>query len=187
MSESLPFPLSGSTLVTGPAKSGKTRLTAAALDAWVDSHGPDGVVVFEFAPEVHRDGQLFGGRLSRFTTVPADAWRGVLDAHAPRAEGDGDEARALDLARDNAERAVELFDAAPADPAAVFVNDATIPFQHPDSSPSRLVDYCEHATASVVNAFEGDELGTDDPVSRRECEVLDALASWADRRVRLEA
>ncbi|MFC6988301.1 hypothetical protein ACFQJD_05460 [Haloplanus sp. GCM10025708] len=185
MSGSLPFPLSGSTLVTGPAKTGKTRLTAAALDAWVDRHGPEGVAVFEFAPEVYRDGQLFGGSLSRFTTVPADSWQGVLDAHAPRADSEGDEARALELARDNAERAVDLFDAAPADPAAVFVNDATIPFQHPDSSPSRLTGYCDRAEAAVVNAFESDELGTDDPVSRREREVLDAFASWADRRIRL--
>jgi hypothetical protein len=181
----LSFPLSGSTLVTGPSKTGKTRLTAAALDAWVERHGTEGVAVFEFAPEVYRDGRLFGGRLSRFTTVPADAWQGVLEAHAPRADSDGDAALALDLARDNADRAAHVFDAAPADPVAVFVNDATIPFQHPGSSPSRLTDYCDRAEVAVVNAFESDELGTDDPISQREREVLDAFASWADRRVRL--
>jgi hypothetical protein len=37
----------------------------------------------------------------------------------------------------------------------------------------------------VLNAFESDELGTDDPVSRREREVLATLRAWADRVVRL--
>lgn len=53
------------------------------------------------------------------------------------------------------------------DPAAVFANDATIPFQHERGDPDRLADYCEGAT-TVLNAFESDELGTSDAVSRAE-------------------
>ena len=183
MSE-LPFPLSGSTLILGPSQVGKTRLTAAALDAWVADHGADGVVVLEFAPELELNGELLGGRLDRFTTVPDEAWHGVLDAHAPRAEGATDEERVA-LARDNAAGASEIIDAAPA-PRAVFVNDATIPLQHESVQPERLTAYCDRAGCAVLNAFDSDELGTDDPVSRRERSALATLEAWADRTITLE-
>ena len=183
MSE-LPFPLAGSTLILGPSQVGKTRLTAAALDAWVREHGAEGVVVLEFAPELERDGELLGGRLDRFTTIPDDAWHGVLDAHAPRAEGETDDERVA-LARDNAERASRILEAAP-EPRAVFVNDATIPLQHESLPPERLTTYCDRAECAVLNAFDSDELGTTDPVSRRERSVLNTLRDWADRTVTLE-
>lgn len=177
-------PEPGVTLVVGPANVGKTRRTAAALDAWVAEHGPDGVVVLDFAPEVERDGRILGGRLDRFTTVPDDATSLVLDAHAPRAESDtADEATAL--AVDNAERARSLLEDAPADPTAVFVNDATIPCQA-DGSTERLRAYCSDATVVVANAFESDELGTENPVSRNERAALADLRSWADRIVELD-
>lgn len=178
-------PLSGSTLITGPSNAGKTRRTYRALSAWVDRHGPDGVVVFEFGPEVERDGRLLGGRLDRFGPLPDDSWVGVLDAHAPRAEGATD-AASVALARDNAKRAAEIMRSAPARPAAVFVNDATIPFQHPRGRPARLVQYCDRAACAVLNAFESDELGTQDPVSRRERGALAFLRAWADRTVTLD-
>jgi len=182
--ESLPFPLAGTTLVTGPSNVGKTRLTARALAEWVADHGTDGVVVLEFAPELERDGRVLGGRLSRFVTVPDGAWHGVLEAHAPRAESGSDD-EALELAGANAERAATLLDGAPAEPRAVFVNDATIPYQHPESDPDALLDSCDRADCAVLNAFESDELGTDDPVSRTERATLDRLRRWADRHVRL--
>ncbi|MCG1004767.1 MULTISPECIES: hypothetical protein [Halobacterium] len=173
-------PLEGSTLLVGPSQAGKTRRTARALDAWTDRHGAAGVVVLEFAPEVERDGALLGGRLDRFTPVPDDAWHGVLDAHAPRTAGETD-AEAAALAADNADRATRLLDAAPDDPAAVFVNDATIPLQADVIAPRRLATYCEQARCAVLNAYDGESLGTDDPVSRREREALAALRAWADR------
>ena len=92
----LPFPLAGTTLIVGPSNVGKTRLTARALTAWLERAGADGVVVLEFAPEVERDGRILGGRLDRFVTPPAGVWRGVLDAHAPRATA-GSEVEAVDL------------------------------------------------------------------------------------------
>lgn len=178
-----PVPLAGSTLLVGPSQVGKTRRTAGALDAWVTQEGVDGVVVLEFAPEVERDGRVLGGRVDRFTTVPDGAWHGVLDAHAPRAAAETDEG-AVSLARENARRAGRILDAAP-DPRAVFVNDATIPFQHASLSPERLTTYCDDASCAVLNAFDSEELGTDDSVSRREREVLAAFRSWADRTVSL--
>jgi len=183
MASDLPFPLSGTTLITGPSNVGKTRLTARAMEAWVAERGSDGVVVLDFAPVVERDGEVLGGRLSRFAAVPDGAWHGVLDAHAPRADGE-DEAAARRLAADNADRAAALVDEAPADPVAAFVNDATVPFQHERGDPDRLADYCEGATA-VFNAFDSDELGTADPVSRAETAALDRLRERVDRERRL--
>lgn len=180
----LQFPLSGSTLVTGPSNTGKTRTTATALDAWLDSEGPAGVVVLDFAPELERDGTILGGRLDRFTTVPVAVWLDRVDANAPRAESETGE-QAVALARENARRAEQQLDALPETPRAVFVNDATIPFQHDSISVSRLTEYCEKADVAVVNAFDSDELGVDDPVSRAERDALDRLRRWADRTVEL--
>jgi len=178
-----PLPVeSGRHLVVGPSNSGKTRTTAATLARWVDDRGPDGVVVLDFAPAVERDGRLLGGRLDRFYRPPDDCWYGVLDAHAPRTDSrDGEEA--LALARSNAERARTLLAAAPS-PRAVFVNDATIPSQA-DGDPAPLLDVCAGADLAVVNAFESDELGTEDVVSRNERAALDGLENWADERHRL--
>jgi hypothetical protein len=181
----LPFPLSGSTLIVGPSNSGKTTLTARALDAWLDDHGPRGVVLLEFGPEFEHEGRVLGRRLSRYTAVPDEAWTGVLGARAPRAESDTDDG-AVALAADNAARAARLIGAAPADPTAVFVNDATIPFQHEDGDPAALLAYCDRADVAVLNAFESDELGTDDPISRAERDALDALQAGCDRVLRTE-
>lgn len=180
----LPFPLSGTTLILGPSQAGKTRLTARALDAWVDRHGVADVSVLDFAPEIERDGRLIGGRLDRFTSIPDGAWHGVLDARAPRLEGETD-AESIALARGNAERAARLLDAAPP-PRAVFLNDATIPVQHDSLTPDRLMEYCDSAECVVMNAFKSDDLGTSDPVSRRERTALETFREWADRTVSLE-
>jgi hypothetical protein len=182
---SLPFSLVGTTLLTGPSNVGKTRLTARAMDMWIADCGPAGVVVLDFAPEIKRDDQLLGGRLSRFTSVPSGAWYGTIEAHAPRAEGDSD-ATIHELAATNSENAVRLLDAAPTEPTAVFVNDATIPFQSGELASRHLTDYCDRAEVTVLNAFESDELGTDDSVSRHERSTLDVLKSWVGRIVELE-
>lgn len=178
------LPTSGRVLVVGPSNVGKTTATADALERWVTDRGTDGVVVLDFAPEVEREGRIIGGRLDRATTISETVFYGVLDAHAPRSEGADDEA-ALALARDNADRARSLLDAAPDDPTAVFVNDATIPCQA-DGDTGPLRRYCDGADRVVANALESDELGTDDPVSRNERAALRALKDWADRVVTLD-
>ena len=178
-------PLQGTTLVVGPSNVGKTRLTAAALDAWVAEHGCEGVVVLDFAPVVERDGELLGGHLTQFTAIPDGASHGVFDAHAPRSAG-ADETEAMELAAENADAALELLDAAPADPAAVFVNDATIALQADPSVTERLTDYCDRADCAVLNAFDSDELGAEHPVSENERAALGQLRAWADRGVELD-
>jgi hypothetical protein len=193
----------GTTLVVGPSNVGKTTWTARVLERWVAAHGPAGVVVLDFGPEVRHEGRVLGGRLAGVTDLLNDVefgsqaggrlsvqrrrdglWYGVLDAHAPRAAAESG-ARAVALAGENARAAARLFDDAPADPRAVFVNDATIALQHPSGDPDRLLAYCARAEVAVVNAFESDELGTDDAVSRQERLALDALVAGADRIVRL--
>lgn len=178
-------PLEGRTLVVGPSNVGKTAITAAALERWLErDRGPDGgTVVLEFAPERERDGRLIGGRIERFAAIPGTVHHAVMEPgpHAPRSDGETD-ADALRLAKENADRARGLFDRAPADPAAVFVNDATIPFQA-DGDPEPLVAYCADAEVVVANAFAGTELGVGDPVSRNERAALRALRGWADRVV----
>lgn len=172
-------PADGVTLLTGPSNAGKTRRTAAALRSYVERHGRAGVVVLDFAPTVVRDGQVLGGRLDRFD-VPRVDWVGRLVAHAPRAESDGDSA-ALELARANERNAARLLRAMPST-RAVFVNDATIPFQA-SGDPTALLAACADASLVVCNAFDGD-LG-EGSVSDGERAALARLTDRADRRVRL--
>ena len=169
-------------LITGPSNTGKTRRTAALFEQWIETNGPDRVVVLDFAPELERDGEILGGRITR-TTDPGEAWYGDIDAHAPRAESETGQ-EALMLARENAERAATLLDRTPSNPQAVFINDATIPFQHPDGALDRLLAYVD-ATVVVMNAFDSDELGSDDPVSRCEQATLSRLVEWADEHEKL--
>ena len=178
-----PVPHKGRTLILGPSQTGKTRRTARALESWIDEEGTDGVVVLDFAPEFERDGTILGGRLDRFTTIPDAVWYGVIEAHAPRAAGETPEETQA-LARENATRARQVIDACP-DPIAAFVNDATIPFQHDSLEPERLTNALDSADHVVLNAFESEELGTDDPVSRREKAVLDEFRAWSDRTIDL--
>lgn len=171
-------------LITGQSNAGKTRRTASLFEAWTANEGFDGCTVFDFAPELERNGRVLGGRITRFVD-PGDAWYGKIDAHAPRSESTTEE-EALALALENAERVASLLDSAPSNPRAVFINDATIPFQHPDGDLDRLLAYVDAADIVVMNAFDSDELGTDDMVSRYEQMALSRLREWADEHEQLE-
>ncbi len=185
MNDASRVPRSGRTLITGRSGVGKTRLTAAALQRWLDECGPADVVVLEFAPEVMHDGRLVGGRLHRHFDIPAQVWQGVIDAHAPRIEGN--EPQEIDrLAKANAIAAQRVIDAIPPDPMAVFINDVTIPFHHPVASLDELLAKIRAAECVVINAFDSDELESES-IAVRERSVLRALESWADHVVRLDA
>lgn len=174
----------GRVLFTGPSNVGKTRLTARALEEWVEQRGEAGVAIFDFAPELERNGVLLGGRLSRFTELPDGAWSAVSDAHAPRAESES-EAEARELAFENATKAMTMIEEMPPS-KAVFVNDATIPFQHEAGDIEALLAACERAKFVVMNAFWSDELGSENPISRRERAARERLIEWADTHERLE-
>ena len=180
----LPFPLDGTTLIVGPSNVGKTSLTAQSLSTWVEEHGTDGVVTFDFAPEIERDGRVLGGKLTQFMRIPDGVWYGEIDAVAPRAAGSTD-AEAIELAETNATRSKQVFESAPKNPDAIFVNDATIPFQAETLDQSVLLEYCGNATTTVFNAFESDELGVDDAVSQNEQTALQMLYQQANRIVDL--
>lgn len=182
--DDLPFPLSGSTLITGPSGAGKTKLTYTAIVTWLNEHTPETTVIFDFAPEVERDNRILGGRLSRFGPLPDTAWKGIMDAHAPRAEGSSI-AASTQLAKTNAKNATRIIESAPTHPEGVFVNDTTIPFQSEQTNINRFTAYCDRAECAVLNAFNSTELGSDDPVSTQEQHALDVLTSWADRTISL--
>ncbi|MFP4590400.1 MAG: hypothetical protein ACLFM8_02905 [Halobacteriales archaeon] len=178
--------LRGRSAVVGPSGVGKTRLTARAFEAWIDRFGAEGAVVLDFGPEVEVDGRLVGRRLERFTSIPADAWCGVLDARGPRSEGSTPAAVAA-LARANAAGVGRLLEAAPTSPAAVFVNDATIAAHHDLDVFERVLDYAAGGRCAVINGYAGDDLGDDDPITRRERAAIERLLEWADHVVRLSA
>tara|TARA_A100001037_G_scaffold299113_1_gene324057 strand:- start:2276 stop:2833 length:558 start_codon:yes stop_codon:yes gene_type:complete len=180
----LPFPLSGSTLITGPSNVGKTILTSRALSTWISEQGPENIVILEFGPEYLHNGKVLGRHLSRFIDFPSEVWQGYLETYAPRAESrDIDEA--LKLATINAERASFLLDTLPPHPAAVFVNDATIPLQSPSTNFEILTEYCDQAHLAVLNAFNGTELGIEDPISKFELSSIQHLKKWADHCITL--
>lgn len=181
-----PIPLVGTTLITGPSNTGKTRLTAPALNEWISRHGPDDIAIFEFGPEATCNGRVFGRRLNQFTEIPDETWQGVLDARVPRLEGTST-AEMMELARENMIGASQLLDNAPETPAAVFVNDATVGFQHPSSTPEELTAYCNRAELAIVNAFQNTMPGATDQISRANSRTIQTLASWADRSVSLKA
>jgi len=179
-----PFPLGGSTLITGPSNSGKTTLTSKAISHWISENGSENIVILEFGPEYFHNGKILGRHLSRFIDFPPDIWYGHLETYAPRAEG-RDLSESMKLAAINAERASFLLDTLPPDPIAVFVNDTTIPLQSPSTNFQTLVDYCDQATCVVLNAFNGSELGSVDPISQFEISSIELLQSWANRCVTL--
>lgn len=183
--DELPFPLRGSICITGPSGAGKTRLTARALETWLDIHGPEGVVVIDLGPEVRRGDRVLGRRLDRFIELPEAVWVGRVEAHGPRAEGTTDE-EAMELARANARRVAVTLAEAPSNPKAVFINDCTLAAHAPSNPLDELLAYCDGATLAVVNAYDGTELGIDDPISRNEREALAVVTRWADRHVALD-
>lgn len=171
------IPPDGRTLVRGPSNVGKTRLTAAALDRHLELHGPRNVAVLEFAPEIRVDDRMIGGRLDRFVDVPGTVWVGKIDARAPRLESET-EAEVLALAAQNAAAAERVMAAMPDRPRALFVNDATIPFQHPASNPARWLARWKDAETAVCNGFQGTELG-EGTIGTRERLVQNLLEAWA--------
>lgn len=179
-----PVPLEGATLVIGPIGTGKTRLTAAALERWLEHFGPEGVVVLDCAPEIETDDGLIGGRLDRVVDVPASVHYAAIEAAGPRTEGDTS-AAISELAAANAERALAALEAAPTAPVAVFGNDVTIAAQHDPTDIDALLSYCDTADCSVLNAYVGDTFDAADPISMNERVAVDRLRSWADRVVDL--
>ena len=99
-----PFPLDGSTLITGPSNSGKTILTSQAISNWISENGSENIVILEFGPEYYHNGKILGRHISRFIDFPSDIWYGYLETYAPRAES-RNLAESMELAATNVERA----------------------------------------------------------------------------------
>lgn len=169
----------GRLLITGASGTGKTRATARALREWVRTHGSREVAILEFGPEVSYEGRTIGRRLDQYVPLPPRAWRGVVDTHAPRIEGATPDA-VRRLAAENARVAAAVIEGMPTDRRAVFVNDATIPFQHPTADPALLLDRLADVEYAVLNAYTGEEFG-DAAIAEHEREVVARFRAWADR------
>lgn len=178
------IPLTGTTLIVGPLRAGKTRMTAAVLKRWLDEYGPSGVVVIDTAPEIESDEGLIGGRLDRFIDVPSAVFYGAVATSGPRAEGSSSE-ESRRIAKENAERARMLIESAPPTPRAVFVNDVTLAFQYDPSAVDDIATYWQDAECVVINAYEGSAFDKDDPISKNERRALARLKQFADRVIDL--
>lgn len=177
-------PLTGITLIVGPLQAGKTNATAAILRRWLDRHGTSDVVILDFAPSIPTEDGVIGGKIDRFIELPDSVWYGTIEARGPRSEGDSI-AEMRSLAKQNADRVRHVLKRAPTSPRAVFVNDVTIGYQHDPDELDMLQGYCQEATCVVLNAYKGDELTRDDPISTNERAVIDRLRQWSDREIRL--
>lgn len=172
-------------LITGPTGSGKTRHTAALLEAWVQTHGTDGVVVLEFAPEHRtRDGRILGRRMRRYMEIPEGIVYHEVQTHAPRAWA-SDEEGSIDLAHENMDSCARAIHAAPRSPRALFVNDATIAYHVPGADPGPLLARIREAGVAVVNALDPQGFDPEHPVTRQERRVLEALTQATKKIDRL--
>lgn len=174
----------GKTLITGASGSGKTKLTADALDTWVREHGSDDVAILEFGPDIAHEGRRLGARLDRYTRLPPNAWKAVIDTNAPRAHSETSE-EALILARENSRIAGSAIEQLPTSVTAMFVNDATIPFQDPETDVDPFLARLDAVEHAVINAYTGDafEGGT---LTEQERAVVERFRTWADEEIRLD-
>ena len=158
-------------LIVGDVNTGKSRYTAAILDALVRLAGAPAVCVIDLAPRLTNG---VGGKL----TVSESVQYLTADIIAPRLTARSREEMER-MARANARCAADLFDAYLRRPRPVLVvNDATLFLQAGDPDHfSRLVAAAETA---VVNAYYGHHF-PDSALSRRERRRVEALMAACDR------
>jgi hypothetical protein len=164
------------TLILGDVNSGKTRLTAEIVAAFIAAGHAARIAIVDLAPD--RTGAV-GGKL-----VPPDPPVRYLTCPilAPRLTGrNDDEIQAL--AEANAARIEPLFEELWADPPSILVvNDATLYLQA--GSPRRFLTLLGSAATAVVNAYCGAHFA-EGPLSRRERELTADLTRRCDRVIRL--
>ena len=158
-------------LIVGDVNTGKSRYTEAILCALVRSAGAAAVCVIDLAPQLTNG---VGGKL----TVPEDVRYRTADIIAPRLTARSRE-EMEQLARDNARRAAECFDAYLQRPQPILVvNDATLFLQAGD--PDHFSRLLAAAETAVVNAYYGRHF-QDSVLSRRERRRVEALMAACDR------
>lgn len=177
----------GHVLITGPSNTGKTLACARALLQYVQAHGPEGVAVLEFAPEhTKSDGNVVGRRLTQFMPIPEGCLHFVVPTRAPRLESSTPE-QAIDIARANAEACQKILTLLPEQTAAIFVNDATMPFHVPGADPGVLLRHLRGANVAVATALDPVDLDAEHPITKQERAVLAALAKNMDKVVNTKA
>jgi hypothetical protein len=163
-------------LILGDVNTGKTRYTAAILDAVVSAEGAGDVTVIDLAPRLKNG---IGGRLR----PPAGPVQYLTTTITPPRLTAREPDEVLTLARGNAAAAERLFDAYLDRPRPVlFVNDASLYLQA--GGLERFIRLLAAAGTAVVNAYCGNHF-PDSPLSRRERRLTDALTAVCDRIERL--
>jgi hypothetical protein len=165
------------TLIVGDVNTGKTRLTAAVLNAWAAQGRSREIAVLDLSPEPRRG---IGGRLM----LPA-AFHGVYLAAAiapPRLQA-GSEAAAEVLAAANAAVITPLLDEfRRAARPILIVNDATLFLQAGDYE--RLLAVLDTSETALINAYYGNSF-PDYRLSRRERRLTERLMAACHRVIRL--
>ncbi len=164
------------TLILGDVNSGKTRLTAEIVAAFVADGRAAQIAVIDLAPDPV--GQVGG----KFPPPAAGVLYRTCDIVPPRLTGSGD-AEVAALAAANAGRIDGLIETYLRQPRPIlFVNDATLYLQA--GSLERFLDLLGSASTAVVNAYCGAHF-PEGPLTRRERHLTGRLIHRCDRVLRL--
>ena len=164
------------TLILGDVNSGKTRLTAAILDAFTAAGEAGQITLIDLAPDP------VGGVGGKFAPPAAGVEHLTCAIVPPRLTG-ADDREIAALAAANADGIEVLMDRYLAHPRPIlFVNDATLYLQA--GSLERFGALLDSAVTVVVNAYCGVYF-PDGPLTRRERRLTDILARRFDRVIHL--
>lgn len=175
------------TLIVGDVNSGKTTLTQEILDAFCREGVGGSILVLDLAPRIPpeiaaRKGLSgVGGSLSPPAVSRLRYLRPTL--LPPRLMSQTQD-EAVELARRNLETIEQLMGRSHLESETVFLNDVSIYLQA--GSARKLLSWLEAFRTVVANGYMGERLGGG-PLSRRERQQMEELASGFDAVIRLGA
>jgi hypothetical protein len=164
--------LNRKTLILGDVNTGKSRLTLAVLDAFLDRYPPESITVIDLAP------QLAGGVGGKLAVPSLPGLQYLTADIVPPRLTTSDEVQMIRLAEANAAAAEKIFDVYLARSRPVLiVNDATLYLQA--GLLNRFTSLLEQSATAVINAYFGSYF-PDSPLGRRERRLTEALTSICD-------
>lgn len=165
------------TLIIGDVNSGKTRLTLAILQAFIDSGHTGDITVLDLAPDIHHG---IGGKMALPPTK--DLLLLTCPIIPPRLTAKT-EAQVNTLARQNAAAIDPLIDQALAARRTIlFINDASLYLQA--GRPKRLIALADAHATVVINAYLGQKF-LPTAFSQKEKQRVQSLCEYGDRVIRL--
>lgn len=165
------------TLIIGDVNSGKTRLTLAILQAFINGGHAGDITVLDLAPDIRHG---IGGKLALPSTK--DLLILTCPIIPPRLTAQN-EAQVHTLARQNAAAIDPLLDQAVAARRAIlFINDASLYLQA--GRPDRLSALAGTCATVVINAYFGQKF-LPTAFSQKEKQRVENLCEYCDRVIRL--